>query len=83
MNDLLNNYFGPLGKEYCLYFFFMSVFFFFMIILGVIGIISAIVMKPKKFDVMFIVNAVMLMFNAVLAYFVNRLLNTMCMNSTQ
>ena len=43
MSGLLNDYFGPLGREYCLYFYLMSIFFFVMIILGVIGIISAII----------------------------------------
>jgi hypothetical protein len=32
-------------------------------------------------DMMFIGNIVVLLFNSILAYFVNRLLNTMCMNS--
>ena len=78
----MNAYFGPLSRDYCLYFYFMAIFFFVMIILGVIGTISAIVSRPKKMDMTFIVHAVMLMFNALLAYYVNRLLNTMCMNST-
>jgi hypothetical protein len=82
MSGLLNDYFGPLGREYCLYFYLMSIFFFVMIVLGVIGIISAIVYKPKKFDMLFLMHSFMLMFNAILAYYVNRLLNTMCMNST-
>ena len=78
----MNAYFGPLSRDYCLYFYFMTIFFFVMIILGVIGLISAIVYKPKKFDMVFIMHSVMLMINAILAYYVNRLLNTMCMNST-
>ena len=81
MDSFMDTYFGPLGREYCLYFYIMSMFFFLMIILGVIGIIGAMVSKKKK-DPLFIGNSVMLLFNAVLAYFVNRLLNTMCRNST-
>ncbi len=78
----MNAYFGPLSRDYCVYFYFMAMFFFVMIILSLIGVVSAIVYQPKKFNMMFIVHAVMLMFNAVLAYYVNRLLHTMCLNST-
>ena len=82
MDGFMNSYFGPLGRDYCLYFLFMSMFFFVMIILGIIGIIGALVSKGKKIDTLFLVHSIMLLLNAVLAYFVNRLLNTMCMNST-
>jgi hypothetical protein len=82
MDGFMNSYFGPLGRDYCLYFLFMSIFFFVMIILGIIGIIGALVSKGKKIDMLFLVHSIMLLLNAVLAYFVNRLLNTMCMNST-
>ena len=82
MDGFMNSYFGPLGRDYCLYFLFMSMFFFVMIILGIIGIIGALVSKGKKIDMLFLVHSIMLLLNAVLAYFVNRLLNTMCMNST-
>ena len=81
MDGFMATYFGPLGREYCLYFYIMSMFFFLMIILGVIGIIGA-MMSKKKTDSLFIGNSVMFLFNAILAYFVNRLLNTMCRNST-
>lgn len=82
MDGFMNTYFGPLGSEYCLYFYFMSIFFFIMIILGVIGIIGAFVSKGRKIDSLFVAHSFMLLMNAILAYFVNRLLNTMCMNST-
>ena len=82
MSGFMDSYFGPLSREYCLYFYLMSVFFFLMIVLGAIGIVAAFINKPKKFDLMLVIHAVMLLFNAILAYYVNRLLNTMCMNST-
>ena len=82
MSGFMDSYFGPLSREYCLYFYLMSVFFFLMIVLGAIGIVAEFINKPKKFDLMLFINAVMLLFNAILAYYVNRLLNTMCMNST-
>ena len=82
MDGFLNTYFGPLGREYCLYFYLMSMFFFVMIVLGVIGIIAGIISKGKKTEASFILHSVMLLSNAVLAYFINRLLHTMCINST-
>jgi len=77
----MSNYFGPLGKEYCLYFYLMSIFFFVIMMLGIFGVIVTIVKNPKQVNVMFFVNAVMLLMNSILAYFVNRLLHTMCANS--
>jgi len=81
MSDFMSNYFGPLGKEYCLYFYLMSIFFFVIMMLGIFGVIVTIVKNPKQVNVMFFVNAVMLLMNSILAYFVNRLLHTMCANS--
>jgi hypothetical protein len=77
----MSNYFGPLGKEYCLYFYLMSIVFFVIMMLGLLGVIVTIVKNPKQVNMMFFVNAVMLLMNSVLAYFVNRLLHTMCANS--
>ena len=77
----MRNYFGPLGKEWCLYFYVLSIIFFITFFLILIGIIITAVTKPKKMDMMFIGNSAVLLFNSILAYFVNRLLNTMCMNS--
>jgi len=77
----MSNYFGPLGKEYCLYFYLMSIFFFVIMVLGIFGVIVTIVKNPKQVNVMFFINAVMLLMNSILAYFVNRLLHTMCANS--
>ena len=81
MSDFMSNYFGPLSKEYCIYFYVMSIFFFIIMMLGLLGVIVTIAKNPKQVNVMFFVNAAMLLMNSVLAYFVNRLLHTMCANS--
>lgn len=81
MSDFMTSYFGPLSREYCAYFYFMSILFFVFFILSIIGVLSAVFMKGKKMDFMFIVNSSMLILNTLLAYFVNRLLNTMCKGS--
>lgn len=77
----MTTYFGPLSREYCAYFYFMSIIFFGFFVLSIIGVISAVIMKGKKMDFMFILNSSMLILNTLLAYFVNRLLNTMCNGS--
>lgn len=78
MSNFMTTYFGPLSKQYCVYFYLMSIFFFVMFVLSIIGVIYAAMSKPKQVDFMFIVNSALLLFNTWLAYFVNRLLNTMC-----
>jgi hypothetical protein len=80
----MNYYFGPLKKEYCVYFYYLSIFSFFTYITILFGIILFVVKnykKPAKLDMAFFVNSVMLLINTLLAYFVNRLLHTMCVNS--
>jgi hypothetical protein len=83
MSEFMTTYFGPLSREYCAYFYFMSILFFVFFILSIIGVVSAVVMKGKKMDFMFILNSSMLILNTLLAYFVNRLLNTMCKGSVK
>ena len=81
MNNFMQDYFGPLGQEYCLYFYILSVIFFILFILSIIGVVAGVAMNYKKLNSMFILNSAFLVLNTLLAYFVNRLLNTMCVNS--
>jgi len=83
MSNFMSNYFGPLNKEYCIYFYFMSVWFFILFLLSILGVVTAMFYKPKQIDFTFIMNAFILLFNVWLAYFVNRLLNTMCVSSAK
>lgn len=77
----MDSYFGPLGKEYCIYFYILSIIFGVTFVLSAISIGSFMVMHSKKVDMMFIVNAFMVLFNTFLAYLSNRLLNTMCVKT--
>jgi hypothetical protein len=83
MSTFMTTYFGPLSRDYCAYFYFMSILFFVFFVLSIIGVLSAVIMKGKKMDFMFILNSSMLILNTLLAYFVNRLLNTMCKGSVK
>lgn len=77
----MDAYFGPLSKEYCIYFYILSIIFGVTFVLSAISIGSFMVMHSKKVDMMFIVNAFMVLLNTFLAYLSNRLLNTMCVKT--
>lgn len=85
MSNFMNDTFGPLGKEYCQYFYIVSIFFFLLYVVALIGLIVFIVKKNKnileKEHLPFLFHSVMLTFSSLLSYIVYRLLNTMCMNS--
>lgn len=81
MSNFMNDYFGPLGKEYCRYFYYLSIIFFIIYVILLISIIVYIVKHYNKVNLNFIINSVMVLINTLLGYFVNRLLHTMCMNS--
>ena len=77
----MNNYFGPLSKKYCIYFYYLSIFFFVIYVISLISFIAFIVKHYNKVNLAYIVNFVMILINTLLGYFVNRLLHSMCMNS--
>ncbi len=77
----MDAYFGPLGKEYCVYFYALAIIFGVTFFFSLISIGSFIVMHHKKVDSIFIANSFMLLFNTFLAYLSNRLLNTMCVKT--
>jgi hypothetical protein len=77
----MDAYFGPLGKEYCVYFYVLSIIFGVTFVLSAISIGSFIVMHGKKVDSMFVANSFLILFNTFLAYLSNRLLNTMCVKT--
>jgi ABC-type Na+ efflux pump permease subunit len=82
MSDIMDILFGPLGRQYCIYFYIMSIFSFLGYILALIYIFFKIVKEPKKllsFEFMF--KSVSIIFYTLLPYFVERLLYTMCINS--
>ncbi len=75
----LESYFGPLDKKYCVYFYMLSVFFGFIFITTLFLIIFTIIFYHKKMNI--IVQLIFMLINSFIAYFVNRLLNTMCNRS--
>ena len=77
----MNNYFGPLSKKYCIYFYYLSIFFFVMYVISLVSFFVFIVKHYNKVNLAYIINFVMILINTLLGYFVNRLLHSMCMNS--
>jgi hypothetical protein len=81
MADLLSTYFGPLDKSACIYFLIISIIFFIVLVLVSISEIIFLVQNFKTVNFRMVINGVLILFNIFLAYFVNRLLNTMCTRS--
>jgi hypothetical protein len=81
MASLQNMIFGPLSSESCIYFLFLTAVFFFLLIVTLTTGIIMIIKKPNQFTFKVAVHGLLLFFYIFLAYFVNRLLYTMCSKS--
>ncbi len=77
--DSFNKLFAPLGKEYCVYFYYMSVIGIVSFIFTVISMFYLII--KKKLDTYSAINSVTLLVSTLLSYFLNRLMYTMCVSS--
>ncbi len=73
--------FGPLDKSACVYFLIISVLFFIGLILVFCSELIYIVQNFSKINFRILSSGVIIMFNIFIAYFVNRLLYTMCTKS--
>ena len=74
MNKLLDSLLGPLGPEFCTYFYILMV-----VSLVVLAVVRRL-LTDKKAD---IVTLLVLLVQPLLVYFVNRLLYTMCVGSVK
>jgi membrane protein YdbS with pleckstrin-like domain len=81
MAKIMSNLLGPLDKSACLYFYLLSALFLFLFLILIIGFIVLIFRKRKQINSEMIASSLVLLFNAFLAYFVNRLLYSMCAKS--
>ncbi len=79
--SLMERYFGPLPREYCVYFYALSIIFGVMFATSAISIAYFMITHIKKVNTMFVVNSVFILLNSFLAYLANRLLHTMCVRS--
>jgi len=81
MTEFLNTFFGPLTKESCIYFLFLTVFLFTFLILILFIELFYIIKNFKELSFRKLTNGFILLFNLLIGYFINRLLYTMCSKS--
>lgn len=81
MQNIMNSLFGPLGREYCVYFYFLSILFFVMFATYLLMTVVNIVRNPKMVNGKMLLNSVFLLIYTLVPYYVNRLMYTMCVNS--
>ncbi len=81
MSDLMKSFFGPLDKGACVYFLIISVLFFITLILLLGTEIIHVVKNFGKLNFRAVTSGIIILFNVFIAYFVNRLLYTMCSKS--
>lgn len=81
MDSFMNTYFGPLGEEYCVYFYALSIFFGIAFVLTLISTVTYMLMHVNKINMSFLMHTFFVLLNSFLAYLVNRLLHSMCMKS--
>jgi len=79
MSNIVDTLFGPLGKEYCIWFYFLSIFSFVALLLAIVPALFYGIMKKKDFGYFF--SVILGSLNLFIAYFVNRLLHSMCMGT--
>ncbi len=78
MANLINNFFGPLDKSACVYFLIISVIFFIGLIILLGTELIYILKNFGRLNFRVISSGLIILFNIFIAYFVNRLLYTMC-----
>ncbi len=81
MFSLPNAFFGPLDKGSCIYFLFFTILFFFVLVFALFTEIFWVIKNYKILNMRFVTSGVLVLFNIFIAYFVNRLLYTMCTKS--
>ena len=79
MNDFIQSAFGPLGSNYCDWFFILSVLGFVMLVVLLLSTLFVGISKKKGID--FYMQSLSIALGYGIFYFQNRLLHTMCVAS--
>ena len=77
----MTTYFGPLNKDACNYFLFFTMLFFAILVVTIVLEIVFVFKNFSKLNFRVFVSGLLLLFNSFIAYFVNRLLYSMCNKS--
>jgi len=78
---MFEKYFTPLDKGSCVYFLITTAIFFVLLIIILVSEIFFAIKNYDKLNFKIISNGILLLFQIFLAYFVNRLLYSMCNKS--
>jgi hypothetical protein len=81
MSNLIQSFFGPLDKGSCVYFLIICGIFFISLVIILFSELLFIIKHFDKLNFKVISSGIIILFNIFLAYFVNRLLYTMCTKS--
>lgn len=79
MENSISDVFSPLAKDYCIYFYYLSVLGFASFIFILISTVGIMITKKKGWD--FVFHMVFLSLVNFMFYFQNRLLYSMCVKS--
>jgi hypothetical protein len=79
LNNINDTLFGSIGRDYCLWFYFLSLFAFIALVIYLIPAIYLGITQRKGADYYFSVFGISVVYGV--AYLQNRILHTMCLNS--
>lgn len=80
MNEFMNYFFGPLPKEYCLYYYFLAILSALIFVMTFLSFVL-IVVKSKKIKSGMWFGMFNTLLTIFIGYFVSRLMYTMCIKS--
>lgn len=78
MVQLLDKLFGALGKESCMYFYLLSILSFVMFVFAILAVLVYMVKHRKSMSYTTITHMLVVSIHLLIAYFVNRVLHTIC-----
>ena len=80
MDNFLQTIFGPLSKDYCVYFYVLSMIGFFLLVLQAITTLIVGISQRKGFEFYLYMLIVGIVYPGIM-YFQNRILHSMCVGS--
>jgi hypothetical protein len=81
MSNILSLISGPLDKSSCSYFLLLTIFFFVILVIAICANIFVIIKNRKSLSFSNIAGGIYMIFTILIAYFVNRLMYTVCNKS--
>ena len=81
MNNFMDYFFGPLSKDYCLYYYILSIIMAITFVILLVVFIHFTLTEEKKIKWTMIMSMFSTLFSIFMSYFVARLLYSMCSRS--